>query len=167
MEFDFKSLPAKEKIKTFRFWLHIDEFRSGVDKSCGTPGTYTDEWIIGFMNDGFMDLLATIDQVWDWDEEHELSVYVKDEYIEKMKGLGYEQSEVLERERAGEWEDEDEDQAEVSEEPGELVYPEQFHIGGAPYFWMSEMPEQFRMKWFYEENPNIKEEWVVSIGCDG
>ena len=170
MEFDFASLSSQEKLKIFKYWLHLKDFKEGVNASWESDKDYSEEFIVEFMNSTFMTLVNTIEKFWEWDEDHNLFAYVKDEYIEKMKDAGYEQSELREGISEVEF---DEDDDEDEDEPG-LIYPEKFYVGGAPYFWMSEIPLPFKKQWFFQKCPTIKEEWLrfdnnfeESIGCGG
>tara|TARA_B100000674_G_scaffold337354_1_gene281953 strand:+ start:260 stop:826 length:567 start_codon:yes stop_codon:yes gene_type:complete len=171
MEFDFTPIPKKEKLNIFNHWMHLDKFKSIVKEAYGTQDNYTDGFIIEFMDNKFMDALNSIEEVWESDGDHRLSIYVKNEFIEEAKAAGYEQTEERDRRMELEFMDEDDEEDDDDNEE-ELIYPEQFDIGRAPYFWMSLVPDPFKKKWFFESYPNIKEEWLridfkSSIGCDG
>ena len=165
MEFDFTAILKKEKVSIFRNFLRLEKFKIAVEKCYGSQSEFTEDFMIEFMNKQFIDLLNSIEEAWEWDGDHQSSIYVKGEFIEVAKAAGFEQSEARDRRMELELMDEDEDE-------NELIYPEKFDIGGAPYFWMLSVPELFKKKWFFETYPDVKEEWwwadfQTSIGCDG
>tara|TARA_Y100000401_G_C8314469_1_gene221665 strand:- start:373 stop:1179 length:807 start_codon:yes stop_codon:yes gene_type:complete len=168
MEFDFSPVPKKEKLNIFNHWMHLERFKKIVENTWNSQDEYTEDFMVEFMNKKFMDVLNSIESVWESDDDHRLSIYVKDEFIEDVKAARYEQTEERDRRMELEFMDEDDD----DDEEEELIYPEQFDVGRAPYFWMSLVPEEFKRKWFFEKYPDIKEEWLRidfknSIGCDG